>query len=83
MRDGDFVTSDGSIPQGQEIVKTLLDRCLKWSEIVLERLVEPGFPLYKGNSFLTNDLAREKLMNAFRKHITTWLTFETSSIGYL
>ena len=42
MKDGNFVTSDGSIPQGQEIVKTLLERCLKWSEIVIARFVEPN-----------------------------------------
>ncbi|EQL33143.1 hypothetical protein, variant [Blastomyces dermatitidis ATCC 26199] len=37
MKGGNFVGPDGSIPEGQEIVKALLDRCWKWSEIVLER----------------------------------------------
>ncbi|EAS32993.1 uncharacterized protein CIMG_04017 [Coccidioides immitis RS] len=37
MKDGNFLASDGSIPEGQEIVKTLLDRCLKWVDIVLDR----------------------------------------------
>lgn len=39
MRDGNFVSPDGSIPDGQSIVKGLLERCQKWSEIVLERSV--------------------------------------------
>ncbi|PGH00254.1 hypothetical protein AJ79_08268 [Helicocarpus griseus UAMH5409] len=37
MKDGNFVGPDGSIPEGQGIVKALLERCNKWSEIVLER----------------------------------------------
>ena len=37
MVDGKFVGADGIVPTGQEIVDPLLDRCILWSEIVLER----------------------------------------------
>ncbi|KAI1913883.1 hypothetical protein LOZ53_002537 [Ophidiomyces ophidiicola] len=37
MKDGKFVALDGSVPEGQEIVKVLLERCLIWVDIVLER----------------------------------------------
>ena len=37
MIDGKFIGTDGTAPAGQEIVAGLLDRCLLWSDIVLER----------------------------------------------
>jgi hypothetical protein len=37
------VTATGEIPAGNEEVKELLDRCLGWSEIVLDRLVLSTF----------------------------------------
>jgi hypothetical protein len=37
MKDGNFVGPDGQILQGQEVVKALLERCWRWSELVLER----------------------------------------------
>ncbi|KAL2013969.1 hypothetical protein VTN00DRAFT_1494 [Thermoascus crustaceus] len=37
MKDGNFVAPDGTPLQGQDIVKGLLERCWKWSELVLER----------------------------------------------
>ncbi|KAM5452779.1 hypothetical protein MaudCBS49596_003085 [Microsporum audouinii] len=37
MVDGNFVAADGSVPAGQEIVKSLLEKCFRWSDIVLER----------------------------------------------
>ncbi|KAL1968896.1 hypothetical protein VTN77DRAFT_1257 [Rasamsonia byssochlamydoides] len=37
MKDGNFVGPDGQILQGQEVVKGLLERCWRWSELVLER----------------------------------------------
>jgi hypothetical protein len=39
MGDGNFVGPDGTFLKGQEIVRDLLAKCLKWSEIVLERYV--------------------------------------------
>ncbi|EEA27798.1 hypothetical protein EYB25_001235 [Talaromyces marneffei] len=37
MKDGNFVGSDGQILGGQEAVKSLYERCWRWTEIVLER----------------------------------------------
>jgi hypothetical protein len=37
MKDGNFIGPDGTPLNGQEIVEDLLGKCLKWSEIVLER----------------------------------------------
>lgn len=37
MSNGKFLAEDSSIPAGQEIVAELLNRCLKWAEIVLTR----------------------------------------------
>lgn len=37
MKDGHFLGADGTIPEGQDIVKGLLERCLRWSDIVLDR----------------------------------------------
>lgn len=35
--DGNFVTAEGEIPAGNDIVCDLLNRCLMWADIVLER----------------------------------------------
>lgn len=37
MVNGNFVSEDGTVLKGQDIVKDLLGRCLIWSEVVLER----------------------------------------------
>ena len=37
MVNGDFVGSDGTIPENQQKLKDLLERCLLWVKIVLER----------------------------------------------
>ncbi|PGH27548.1 hypothetical protein AJ80_00789 [Polytolypa hystricis UAMH7299] len=37
MHQETFIALYGSPPEGQHIVKALMERCLKWSEIVLER----------------------------------------------
>jgi hypothetical protein len=39
--DGNFVSSKGEILAGNEEVKDLLQRCLLWSNIVLERSATP------------------------------------------
>ena len=39
MVNGQFLGSDGTAPSGQEIVVELLNRCLKWAEVVLSRYV--------------------------------------------
>jgi hypothetical protein len=37
--DGKFLTADGQVAAGSDEVSEHLERCLMWSEIVLERFV--------------------------------------------
>lgn len=37
MKDHKFVTEDGKVPDGQDLTVALLERCLRWCDIVLER----------------------------------------------
>ncbi|KAL9108675.1 MAG: hypothetical protein Q9227_006621 [Pyrenula ochraceoflavens] len=37
MKDGHFLAEDNTVPSGQELVVGLLERCLKWCGIVLEK----------------------------------------------
>lgn len=37
--DGKFVTASGEVPASNDEVGELLSKCLRWSEIVLERYV--------------------------------------------
>ena len=37
MKDGKFVAENGHIPENQEVVIALLQRCLKWADLVLEK----------------------------------------------
>lgn len=36
-KDGNFVTEDGGVPAGNDIVNDVLARCLAWAEVSLER----------------------------------------------
>jgi hypothetical protein len=39
MKDGNFVDAEGNALAGQDEVKSLIHRCWRWTEIVLERYV--------------------------------------------
>lgn len=39
MKEGNFVGSDGAPLAGQDDLKSLMERCWRWTEIVLERQV--------------------------------------------
>ena len=47
MSNGKFIGKDNSILAGQEIVAELLNRCMKWAEIVLTRF--DSLPLNRHN----------------------------------
>ena len=59
MKDGNLPSADGAIYSGQELVVPLLERCLKWCDIVQEKydaLNNPGIMLIPiGKEGLTND----------------------------
>lgn len=48
---GQFVGADGNILEGSEKVADLLNRVLKWSDIVLERYVLLFFPMHSALTF--------------------------------
>lgn len=37
MKDGNFVDAEGNVLAGQDDIKALMQRCWRWTEIVLER----------------------------------------------
>lgn len=43
-KDGKFVADDGSEPPGSAEISELYNRCVKWSDLVLERCV--GLAVY-------------------------------------
>lgn len=47
MKDGNFVDADGNTPAGQDEIKSLMERCWRWTEIVLERYVLPLLVAYR------------------------------------
>ena len=78
---GKFLAEDGKLPAGQDIVLGLLNRCLKWSEIVLNR-----YTLYHGffqlSFSLWQYLGKEKSMNSSRKRMTNYAIFAISLRNY-
>ena len=50
MVDGKFVAENSTTPAGQNVATELLDRCLKWSEIVLSRSTLLGEPSILGDT---------------------------------
>lgn len=50
MKDGKLPSADGAIYSGQELVVPLLERCLKWCDLVQERYDAPRDPLDYANS---------------------------------
>ncbi|MCJ1476672.1 hypothetical protein MMC13_005340 [Lambiella insularis] len=78
MVDGQFVGADGTIPHGQEIVVPLLNRCLFWADLCLERngKIEERFkPIYDRLLEIRNQLERITLTQA-------WSLRETDLYSY-
>lgn len=66
--DGKFVAVNGEVPAGNDIVCDLLDRCLQWSDMVLERKGE--FPeefqgIYRKLVEIRNQLEKLSLTQAW------------------
>uniref|UniRef100_A0A093VWP7 Uncharacterized protein n=1 Tax=Talaromyces marneffei PM1 TaxID=1077442 RepID=A0A093VWP7_TALMA len=57
MKDGNFVGSDGQILGGQEAVKSLYERCWRWTEIVLERYTDPTSYSFKAKAKIPTEKA--------------------------
>jgi len=68
MKDGKFVADDGTVLMGQEIMVPLLERCLLWSGIVLERKgkIDEGFQdVYNSLLEVRNHLEKLSLTQAW------------------
>ncbi|KAF3760645.1 hypothetical protein M406DRAFT_296025 [Cryphonectria parasitica EP155] len=65
---GQFKTADGGIAKGSEEVSDLLDRCLLWSDVVLERkgvIPEQWKPIYDVLIGIRNDLDKFSITPAW------------------
>ncbi|KAJ6141459.1 UPF0662 protein [Penicillium chermesinum] len=78
MKDGNFVGKDGRILAGQEELKKLMERCWRWTEIVLERqgkIDERFQDQYENLLDIRNQLDRISVTQA-------WSLRETDLFGY-
>ncbi|KAK2729598.1 hypothetical protein CKAH01_02572 [Colletotrichum kahawae] len=67
-KDGKFVSDDGKVPAGSDEVADLLEKCLKWSEIVLERqgvIPEPFKATYDVLVRIRNELEKLSITQAW------------------
>ncbi|KAB5554412.1 hypothetical protein GE09DRAFT_964565 [Coniochaeta sp. 2T2.1] len=66
--DGKFVSADGSVISGSDEVSELVERCLLWSQIVLDRkgeIPEPFLPTYKVLVSIRNELDKLSITPAW------------------
>ncbi|KAJ5536926.1 hypothetical protein N7513_010112 [Penicillium frequentans] len=78
MKDGNFVDSEGNILPGQDDVKSLMERCWRWTEIVLERqgkVLDRFQDQYERLLEIRNQLDRLSVTQA-------WSLRETDLFGY-
>ncbi|KAJ5647664.1 hypothetical protein N7490_004036 [Penicillium lividum] len=78
MKDGNFVDADGNILPGQDDLKSLMQRCWRWTEIVLERqgkVLERFQEQYERLLEIRNQLDRLSVTQA-------WSLRETDLFGY-
>ncbi|MCJ1321919.1 hypothetical protein MMC15_007264 [Xylographa vitiligo] len=78
MVDGKFLGSDSTVPQGQEIVGNLLNRCLVWADLCLEKngkIDERFKPTYDKLLEIRNQLEKLTLTQA-------WSLRETDLYNY-
>ncbi|KAJ6092998.1 hypothetical protein N7486_008287 [Penicillium sp. IBT 16267x] len=78
MKDGNFVDSEGNILPGQDDIKSLMQRCWRWTEIVLERqgkVLERFQDQYERLLEIRNQLDRLSVTQA-------WSLRETDLFGY-
>lgn len=65
---GKFLDESGEVIQGSDIVSDVLDRCLRWAEIVLERrgvIPESFKPIYDTLAGVRNELEKVSLTKAW------------------
>ena len=74
MVDGKFLAEDSTAPPGQSIVVGLLERCLLWSDIVLQRYDSHCWQLISTFyvSVLTTATGKARSMCGSAKHTRNW-----------
>ncbi|KAF4994787.1 hypothetical protein FDECE_12992 [Fusarium decemcellulare] len=76
---GKFTAEDGSLVQGGEEVRELYNRCLRWSDLVLERQGEVSDqwrPIYDALIHIRNDLEKLSLTQAWSLRETDLYDFQ-------
>ena len=76
MKDGNFIDAEGNILAGQDEVKSLLHRCWRWTEIVLERYPPP--PIFSGWIVADDLTEKAKLTNGSETNTTDCWKFATN-----
>ncbi|KAK0708791.1 hypothetical protein B0T21DRAFT_298364 [Apiosordaria backusii] len=77
--DGKFVDEEGNVLRGSDQVSTLLARCLRWSDIVLERkgqIPEAFRTIYKILTGVRNDLEKLSITQAWSLRETDLYDFQ-------
>ncbi|EFQ32330.1 uncharacterized protein GLRG_07474 [Colletotrichum graminicola M1.001] len=67
-KEGKFMTTDGRVPAGSEEVAALLEKCLQWSDVVLERkgvIPESFRPIYDVLFRIRNELEKLSITKAW------------------
>lgn len=79
QKDGKFVAADGTTPPGSEEVSDLYNRCVQWSELVLERkghVADNWRPIYDTLVGIRNDLEKLSLTQAWSLRETDLYDFQ-------
>ncbi|GAB0135743.1 beige/BEACH domain protein [Epichloe bromicola] len=78
-KDGKFVCADGTIPPGEAEIRELYERCVEWSDLVLERrgkVHEQWRPTYDVLVNIRNDLEKLSLTQAWSLRETDLYDFQ-------
>lgn len=77
--DGKFLTESGEIAKGSDEVSSILEKCLRWAELVLERkgVIPENFkPIYDALAGTRNDLEKVSLTQAWSLRETDLWDFQ-------
>ncbi|KAH7193730.1 uncharacterized protein B0J16DRAFT_283675 [Fusarium flagelliforme] len=76
---GTFTAEDGALEEGGEVVRDLYSRCVRWSDMVLERqgeVAEQWRPIYDALIHIRNDLEKLSLTQAWSLRETDLYDFQ-------
>ncbi|CAG7555967.1 unnamed protein product [Fusarium equiseti] len=76
---GTFTAEDGALEEGGEVVRDLYSRCVRWSDMVLERqgeVADQWRPIYDALIHIRNDLEKLSLTQAWSLRETDLYDFQ-------